>query len=289
MIKVVLVAGLTNGRVVYDYLQANKFVDLALVITFPDDCDKPRHTVFPDADNVIKDYSCNRHEGEISEIAPDFIIVAGWSELLSDSLLALPKLGTIGFHPSKLPNDRGRSVLAWQIEEGYTETALTMFFYNSIPDAGDIIAQEKVAIAANDYINDVLSKMDAATYNLMKAYFPLVRRGLIGVRKQLINEGSFRRLRDSQNLQINWDVNNTEIYNKVRALSNPYPGAEAVLDGARYKIWRTELLDDFFLGHALPVGTVVARLYDASFIVKCRKGYLHVTEWSQLTTSIDSI
>lgn len=289
MLKVVLVAGLTNGKVVYEYLKANKFVDLALVITFPDDCDKSRHTIFPDLDGIVKDHSCNRHEAEIAEIAPDLIIVAGWSELLSDSLLALPKIGTIGFHPSRLPNDRGRSVLAWQVEEGYNETALSMFFYNSIPDAGDIIAQERVVISPNDYISDVLDKVDDATYNLMKAYFPLVRRGLIGVRKQRIEDGTFRRLRDTRNLQINWNVNNTEIYNKIRAVSKPYPGAETILDGMHYKIWRSELLDNFYLGEAAKVGGVVARLHDESFVVKCRKGYLHVTEWSLLPALRGSI
>lgn len=281
MIKIVLVAGLTNGKIVYNYLLENRFVNLPLVITLPDDCDKPRHTIFPDLDYVRKDFSCNRYETEIAAIAPDLIIVAGWSELLSDSLLSIPKLGTIGFHPSKLPSDRGRSVLAWQIEENYLETALTMFFYNSIPDGGDIIAQERVVITENDYINDVLNKMDDATYNLMKAYFPLLRKGLIPARKQRLDEGNFRRLRDASNLQINWDANSTDIYNKVRAVSSPYPGAETTLAGEKYKIWRAEPLDSIFLGKGANVGTIVARLYDNSFVVKCRKGYLHVTKWTR--------
>lgn len=284
MIKVVLVAGLTNGKIVYNYLQENKFVDLALVITFPDDCDKPRHTIFPDYDLIRKDFSCNKYEEQIEQIAPDLIIVAGWSELLSDQLLGIPKLGTIGFHPSRLPNDRGRSVLAWQIEENYPETALTMFFYNSIPDGGDIIAQERIIISANDYINDILNKIDDATYNLMRAYFPLVRKGLVTVRKQRMDEGSFRRLRDTQNLQINWDANNIDVYNKIRAVSCPYPGAETNLAGAKYKIWRAEPLADVFLGQGAEVGTVVARFHDESFIVKCRKGYLHVTKWTPMPT-----
>ena len=66
--------------------------------------------------------------------------------MLSEDLIDLPTKGVVGFHPSKLPFDRGRSVLAWQIEEGYTETALTMFFYSTYPDGGDIIAQEKIRI-----------------------------------------------------------------------------------------------------------------------------------------------
>ena len=88
-------------------------------------------------------------------------------------------MGVIGFHPAKLPFDRGRSVLAWQIEDGYTETSLTMFKYSDYPDGGDILAQEPIAIASNDYINDILDKVDAASLNLIRAYFPLLRKGFL--------------------------------------------------------------------------------------------------------------
>lgn len=280
--KVVLIAGLTNGKIVYDYLQANQFVDLALVITYPDSCDKPRHTRFPDLGNVRKDFSCNKYEEEVALISPDLIVVAGWSELVNETILGIPKKGTVGFHPSKLPNDRGRSVLAWQIAEGYSETALTMFFYNNMPDCGDIIGQERVYIHGNDYINDVLNKIDEATYNLMKAYFPLVRKDLVEARKQRIDEGNFRRLRDEKDLQINWDANSGDIYNKVRAVSRPYPGAEAIINQKKYKIWRATPLETFFMGGDSPAGTAVARLYDESIVVKCRKGFLHVTSWSEV-------
>ena len=65
---------------------------------------------------------------KIQDAQPDLIIVAGWSGLLSNQIISIPDRGTIGFHPFKLPNDPVRSVLAWQLEEGYTETALSMFY-----------------------------------------------------------------------------------------------------------------------------------------------------------------
>ena len=47
--------------------------------------------------------------------------------MINDKILRIPKYGVIGFHPSNLPKDRGRSVLAWQIEDGYPYTFLSMF------------------------------------------------------------------------------------------------------------------------------------------------------------------
>ena len=55
---------------------------------------------------------------KIKEYKPDIIIVAGWSNIIEEKILEIPKFGVVGFHPSNLPKDRGRSVLAWQIEEG---------------------------------------------------------------------------------------------------------------------------------------------------------------------------
>jgi methionyl-tRNA formyltransferase len=209
---------------------------------------------------------------------PDYIFVAGWSELLSDELIHIPVNGTIGFHPAKLPCNRGRSVLAWQIEEGYTENALTMFFYTDYPDGGDIIAQECFKIEENDYIADVLKKVNMATYNLMYAYFPLIRQGLAQRKKQCLEDGNFRRLRTTEiDSQIDWNHNSRNIYNKIRAISKPYPGAEGAIDGINMKIWRSEVVD-FPYGQTEKPGAVIARLYDNSCIIKTRDGFLRILE-----------
>jgi methionyl-tRNA formyltransferase len=278
--KIVFIGGLTNGKIVYDYLAKNKFVDLALVVTYPDDCGKPRLINFPNKDNIVKTFSANSYYTQIQKIQPDFIIVAGWSELLSDDLVATSKKGTIGFHPSKLPFDRGRSVVAWQLEDGYTETGLSMFYYTDIPDGGDIIAVENISIEPNDYVNDILDKIDSAIYNLMCAYFPLVRMGKAPRLKQDINIGNFRRLRKNSDSQINWNANTSVIYNKIRAISKPYPGAETVFEGnQKYIIYKAEPLKDFPFGQTETSGTIIAKLYDKSFIVKTKDGYLKITNY----------
>lgn len=277
-IKVVFIGGLTNGKIVYDYLSKNRYVDLALTITYPDNTEKPRFIIFPDSDNIIKSEKANDHLELIRKINPDLIIVAGWSELLSEELLKLPAMGTIGFHPAKLPKDRGRSVLAWQIEEGNTETALTMFYYTDIPDGGDIIAQESIKIAHNDYINDILNKLDHATYNIMRAYFPLLRQGKAPRIPQNHNLVTFRRLRGARDSLINWDRNSEDIYNKIRAISHPYPGAHFLCNHKNEKVFHADMLinslwDSFNYYHP---GYIIAKLPDKHFIIKTRDGAIKI-------------
>ena len=197
-------------------------------------------------------------------------------------------MGVIGFHPAKLPMDRGRSVLAWQIEDGYTETALTMFKYTDYPDGGDIIGQDIIKIEKEDYISDILDKVDIATENLMKAYFPLLRQGLVKPKKQNLSEGSFRRLRNSGNSVINWNSNSDTIYNKIRAISHPYPGATTTLmineEECNMFVWRSEIVKDFPYGKETMPSTVVAKLYDSSLIVKTRDAFLRIADFEIINT-----
>jgi len=278
--KVVFIGGLTEGKIVYDYLVRNRYVDLKMVITYADEYDGPRHVCMPDGYNVIKGVPSNYLLEEIRSAAPDLIFVAGWSELLSEEVLSVPRLGAIGFHPAKLPFDRGRSVLAWQIEEGYRETFMTMFYYSKYPDGGDIIAQEKVVIERNDYISDILDKMDMAIYNLIYAYFPLIRKGLAVARKQDLSEGNFRRLRKGRDSEIDWNKNSECIYNKIRAISRPYPGAKTTIDGIGYLVWKANIIPNFISGNFLLPGSLVATLHDKTFLVKTRDSFVHITDFT---------
>ena len=278
MVKVVFIGGFAYGKIVYDYLKQNKFVALGFSITYPDNSANADSGNFPNDENLIKDVSANKYLGEIKKYDPDYIFVSGWSELLNAELIQCSKKGTIGFHPSKLPDDRGRSVLAWQIEEGYTTTALSMFYLNDMPDCGDIIAQEKITIDFEDTIKDVLAKVGDATYNLMKAYFPLIREGKAPRLVQDIRQGNFRRLRKEKDSEIDWNKNSLFIYNKVRAITHPYPGATGVINKGKYSIWKCGMLN-FPLGEHLAPGSLVATLFDNSLVIRTRDGFIRIINY----------
>lgn len=279
--KVIFIGGLTNGKIVYDYLKSNKFVELVQTITYKDDYQGARFVTFDNSENIIKSGTVKGYERKIVDLKPDVIFVAGWSELIPNEILKIPPMGVIGFHPAKLPNDRGRSVLAWQIEDGYTETALTMFKYSDYPDGGNILAQEMIKIEEKDYINDILDKIDGATYNIMKAYFPLFRQNLIKEKIQDLSEGNFRRLRGVKDSIINWNETVLNIYNKIRAISKPYPGATTELEGKEIMVWRAYKMYEFPFGKELDNGKLVCKLYDGSLIVKCSDGYIRITEYEE--------
>lgn len=61
----------------------------------------------------------------ISSLNPDIIYCFGWSKLLSPEIFCLAPKGVIGFHPTKLPHNRGRHPIIWSLVLGLEETAST--------------------------------------------------------------------------------------------------------------------------------------------------------------------
>ena len=278
MIKVAFIGGLENGYIVYKYLKSNKYVDLKCVITYRDDTEKPFHKIFPNEKNIFKSNNANDFTNQLSKLKLDVIFVAGWSEILNSELINLPRIGTIGFHPSKLPMDRGRSVLAWQIADGYTSSALTMFFYNEIPDGGDIIGQDLFTIEENDYIIDVLRKVNNSTENLIKSMFPKIRSGIIPRKVQNLENGTFRRLRTNKDSIIDWNQNAKNIYNLIRAISDPYPNAIAIFNDKEFKVHRSEIItkNKFISFTDMRPGKIIAKLFDESMIISTKDNFLRI-------------
>jgi len=284
-LKIIFIGGLTNGEVILEYFEQNRYVKVPLIITHPKNSPTPRYTDLSCIINgslIKNDLDANTHTEIIHSLKPDFIFVAGWSGILSEEIISIPRRGTIGFHPSKLPTDRGRSVLSWQIEEGYTETALTMFYLNKIPDCGDIIGQENIKIERNDYINDVLNKIDTATYNLMRSYFPLLRNRIAPRKEQNINEGNFRRLRNERDSIIYWDANADVIYNKIRAISKPYPGAIGSIGNENFRIWESVTCDNIPELDGKKPGKHIYLEKSITPIIKCRDKCLRVTNFEKI-------
>lgn len=280
--KIVFVGGLTNGLVALKYIANSKLTNIKLIFTHPKEVMLPRKTdiSFHTKKKIIYQNNLDKHYSDIKKINPDFIFVVGWPYLISEKILAIPKRGSIGFHPSKLPKDRGRSVLAWQIEDGYRKTALTMFYLKKKVDQGDIIDQHNIRIKKTDYINDILDKVDNATYQLLKKNFKNIISNKIKRKPQKENYSSYRKLRDESNSIINWNCESIKIYNKIRAISKPYPGAIAKIGGTNFKVWRAYILNSHRLENILLTGEF--RKIGDCFFVKTMDKILKITNFEKI-------
>ena len=114
---------------------------------------------------------------KIRELKPDVLFSFYYRDILSAAILEIPASGCFNLHGSLLPKYRGRVPTNWAIINGETETGVTLHAMTTGIDDGDILAQEKVAIAADDTALTLSNKQVAAAHDMLDAALPAIKAG----------------------------------------------------------------------------------------------------------------
>jgi methionyl-tRNA formyltransferase len=175
---------------------------------------------------------------QLQEIAPDFILSFYYRNMIKPEVLAIPSMGALNLHGSYLPKYRGRVPVNWAVINGETETGATLHYMVEKPDAGDIVDQEKVAIAFTDTAHDVFGKVTAAAETVIARVWPLLRDGKAERSPMNLAAGSYYGGRKPDDGRIDWTKSAVQIYNLIRGVTHPYPGAFTFLDGKKVIIWK---------------------------------------------------
>lgn len=161
----------------------------------------------------------------IKGINPDLIIVMGWRTLIPKEIISIPIYGTVGAHESLLPKYRGFAPVNWAVINGEKETGVTLFHLAQGVDSGDIIDQKVVKIGLNDTAWDVYKKTAKASLEILENYLKNLQNGTVKTRKQNQKDATYTAARTPEDGLISWSWNTEKIYNLIRGLSSPYPGA----------------------------------------------------------------
>ena len=173
----------------------------------------------------------------LREIAPDFIFSFYYRNMIQPEVLAIPRCGALNLHGSYLPRYRGRVPVNWAVINGETETGATLHHMVEKPDAGDIVAQEKVAIAFTDTALDVFHKVTDVAVTVIRRAWPLLAAGTAPRIPMDLKAGNYCGGRKPADGLIDWSNPAVQIYNLIRGVTHPYPGAFTFLDGKKVVIW----------------------------------------------------
>jgi methionyl-tRNA formyltransferase len=168
---------------------------------------------------------------------PDWLFVVGISQLVSAELRGLATAGAVGFHPTMLPEGRGRAPVAWTILLG-RPAAANIFFLTDEPDAGDLIAQRPVPVLPDDYAADLIARTNVVLEDLVAELSPAFASGRVPRIPQDASKATYYPRRRPEDGRIDWNAPADAIYRLVRAVSHPYPGAFATCGGERVIVWR---------------------------------------------------
>ncbi|MCK7459129.1 formyltransferase family protein [Idiomarina aminovorans] len=170
----------------------------------------------------------------------DVIYCIGWSYLLNEELFSMPRLGVIGFHPAKLPQNRGRHPIIWALALGLSETASTFFKIDSGVDSGPILSQEVIKIDRNDDANSLYNKVICVAERQIVEFTAALAEGKAEFIEQDEGEATYWRKRSRKDGLIDFRMSAEAIYNLVRALAPPYPCAEFLCDDFFCKVAKSE-------------------------------------------------
>lgn len=179
----------------------------------------------------------------VRRYAPDLLVVLGWSEILPARILRVPRIGTVGTHASLLPHNRGSAPVNWALIHGETETGDTMMWLSEQVDAGEIVDQVRFPITRYDTCKTLYDKVADANAQMLLRLIEKLERGerpSYPVENRT-DEPILPRRRPKDGL-IDWHQSGEAIYDFIRALTRPYPGAFTYLDGKKLLIWKASLL-----------------------------------------------
>jgi methionyl-tRNA formyltransferase len=209
-------------------------------------------------------------------LQPDLILSFYYRRLLSRELLAIPRLGGINLHGSLLPKYRGRSPVNWVLVNGETQTGVTLHSMTEQADAGDIIAQRPVNIAFADTALTLFERVAQAAVELFRETFPLIKAGVAPRIPQDPAQATYFGRRTPDDGRIDWDRPVLALYNLVRAVTTPYPGAFTFLRGQKLYVWSARLMQDD-AGTRWPPGTILGTR-EGGCLVATGTGHLLLTQ-----------
>jgi len=160
---------------------------------------------------------------DIIKSIKDYLILAcSYTAIIPKSIV---NLGVVNIHGAILPYHRGANMLNWAIINGWKETGITLHYMEETLDSGNIIGNIAYPIYSYETVNDVKATMFAKTYELLDKHLPVLMSGNVKGSKQDHTLAKYYPKRKPEDGKIDWSKNAIDVYNLVRALVRPYPGA----------------------------------------------------------------
>lgn len=171
----------------------------------------------------------------VADAAPDVGVVVAYGQLIRPELLAVPRQGMLGMHPSLLPKYRGAAPVPHAVLQGEASTGVTVFQMDERLDAGPVLLQREASLAPGEGADTLLARLAGLGADALLEAFALIERGAARPRPQDESEATYAPKLTKAQGEIDWRRPAEEIERLIRA-TQPWPGAFTWRRGARLKI-----------------------------------------------------
>lgn len=218
----------------------------------------------------------------LNDLDLDVLFVIGWSQILHPPALRSAKLRCFGAHASLLPANRGSAPINWALIKGETQTGNTLMRLSEGVDAGDIVAQKPIPISPFDNVATLYDRVAETNCEMiLELLWDLAEGKSLQARPQRDDGSPLLPRRRPEHGLLDWAQPARKVYDFIRALTRPYPGAFSVANGARAMIWRSALLP--VTGRLAEPGTVLGPMLSDSpdacgLVMSCSEGAVVLLE-----------
>ena len=207
------------------------------------------------------------------ENRPDYIIVVAFGQILSETLLKVPKQFCINLHSSLLPKYRGAAPINRAILNGETRSGVTTMIMDKGMDTGDILLVDETPIEQNDDAQCLHDKLSEQGGKLVLETLSRLQKNDLLPTPQSSDLASYAPKLKKEESLIDWKIDAESIFNKIRGLS-PWPGTHTLYNGKRLAILKGEIV----LGESSDRPGHVERITDKGIEVGTGKNRLKITE-----------
>jgi methionyl-tRNA formyltransferase len=175
---------------------------------------------------------------ELSALNADIAVVAAYGQILTERLLAIPRLGMINVHASLLPRYRGAAPIHRAIIAGESTTGVTIMRMVRALDAGPMIATEQVAIGQDDTSVDVEDRLARIGAALLVRTLDDIAAGRAREAAQDDSAATYAPRLSKDDGRVDWNRPAVDVHNLIRGL-HPWPHAVTFSAGSRLILHRS--------------------------------------------------
>lgn len=272
-----------NGKRAYKSLKylIEQNVDISLVVGFEGEKSK-KNTIIELAIKNNLDYLLSDDPNDsnaidsIKKYNPDLFILGGYSKILKKNLLSVPKLFTLNLHAGELPRYRGSSPLNWALINGEKVVTISIIIVDEGIDTGDIINQREIEVLENDTIKTIHEKANVLFPKMIIETIEKIRSKNYQIKKQTGSTQSYYPRRFPSDGFVLFDqLNSLQVHNKIKALTDPYPGAFGYYQGKKVKFLSSESTDIPYYGEP---GRIYKKL-NGKLLVCCKDQCIWITSY----------
>lgn len=210
---------------------------------------------------------------EIQKWGAEVAVVVAFGQLLTQTFLDSFRYGAVNVHASLLPRWRGAAPIQRSLENGETETGVTLQKVVKALDAGDIIGTRKIQVGIEEQAPEVFERLSVVACELLHVELMDYIRGNLAPIPQDESQKTYAKKIDKTEAELKWTEKAETLHNRVRAFAAG-PGTWVSFQGKKLKVHRTRFLLEKL---SRPVGTVVKADKDRLWI-NTAEGVLELIE-----------